>query len=47
MGDSSPPELENVDKLRELALIRAFAAAGIVISLGALWIGWEIGGVLP
>jgi len=44
MTHSSPPELE---KLRELALIIGFAAAGILFSVGAVWIGWEIGGVLP
>jgi hypothetical protein len=47
MEDSSPLEPENPDKLRELALICGLAAAGIVITVGALWVGWEIGGVIP
>jgi hypothetical protein len=45
--ESPPPEPENLDKLRELALICSLVAAGIAISVGVVLAGWELGGVFP
>jgi hypothetical protein len=47
MEDNLPLEPDNIDKLRELALICALVAVGIVITVGTVWVGWEIGGVIP
>jgi hypothetical protein len=47
MEDGSPPEREYPDKLRELVLICGFVAVGIAITVGTVWVGWEIGGLIP
>jgi hypothetical protein len=47
IDEHPPPEPENLDKLRELALICSLVAAGIAISVGVVLAGWEIGGVFP
>jgi hypothetical protein len=44
MDDGSPPEREYPSKLRELVLICGLAAIGTV---GTVWVGWEIGGLIP
>jgi hypothetical protein len=41
------PEPETKGKLRELTLLCTLAAVGIMITLGAIWLGLEIGGVIP
>jgi hypothetical protein len=48
MRDGRPPESERSDnRLREIALICLLVTAGVVATVGALWVGWEIGGALP
>jgi hypothetical protein len=34
-------------RLRDLALICALAALGIVLTLGAVWVGWEVASIFP
>jgi hypothetical protein len=41
------PEPETADKLRDVAMLFGFVAMGIVASAGAIWIIWQIGGVMP
>jgi hypothetical protein len=41
------PEFEPISKVRELALVSALAAFGLLITVGAIWAGWEIGASLP
>jgi hypothetical protein len=47
IDENPPPEPENPNKLRELSLVCGLVAVGIAITVGALWVGWEIGGVIP
>ena len=43
----TPPKPETPGKFRELALVCALSIVGIVITLGAIWLGLQIGDVLP
>ena len=40
-------EPEAISKVREFAFISALAAFGLLITIGTIWAGWEIGGSLP
>jgi hypothetical protein len=42
-----PPEPHPPGKLRELALVFALVVFGLLITVGAIWAGWEIGVVIP
>lgn len=41
------PEPETSGKLRDVAMVFGLVAMGIVASAGAIWIIWQIGGVMP
>jgi hypothetical protein len=41
------PEPETAGKLRDVAMVFGLVAMGIVASAGAIWIIWQIGGVMP
>ena len=42
-----PIEREPRSTVRELSLICALAAFGLLITVGAMWAGWEIAASLP
>ena len=41
------PEPETSGTLRDVAMVFGLVAMGIVASAGAIWIIWQIGGVMP
>jgi hypothetical protein len=41
------PEQEASGKLRDLAVVLGLIALGIIASAGAIWVIWQIGGVVP
>jgi hypothetical protein len=41
------PEPDPSGKLRDVAMVFGLVALGIVASAGAIWIIWQIGGVMP
>jgi hypothetical protein len=42
-----PSEPEPSGRLRDVALVFGLVALGIVTSAGAIWVIWQMGGVIP
>jgi hypothetical protein len=41
------PKPETSGKLRDLAIVFGLIALGIVASAGAIWVIWQVGGIVP
>jgi hypothetical protein len=48
MQDSTPPKLKRSSgRPNDIEFICLLVAAGIVLTIAALWHGWDIGGAVP
>jgi hypothetical protein len=47
MQDSTPPKVKRSGRPNDVEFICLLVAAGIILTIAALCIGWDIGGAVP